>query len=88
MKVELKQIIEQLTELVGLEDGYKVAALVDTKTNVVEGWYVVKVLEDGRIIPIETLNFKTVKEMMECSQNDNHLISSYIKKNKDTKLCQ
>lgn len=88
MKVELKQIIEQLTELVGLEEGYKVAALVDTKTNVVEGWYVVKVLEDGKIIPIETLNFKTVKEMMECSQNDNHLISSYIKKNKDTKLCQ
>ena len=88
MKVELKQIIEQLTELVGLEEGYKVAALVDTKTNVVEGWYVVKVLEDGRIIPIETLNFKTVKEMMECSQNENHLISSYIKKNKDTKLCQ
>ena len=88
MKVELKQIIEQLTELVGLEDGYKVAALVDTKTNVVEGWYVVKVFEDGKIIPIETLNFKTVKEMMECSQNDNHLISSYIKKNKDTKLCQ
>ena len=88
MKVELKQIIEQLTELVGLEEGCKVAALVDTKPNVVEGWCVVKVLEDGKIIPIETLNFKTVKEMMECAQNENHLIYSYIKKNKDTKLCQ
>lgn len=88
MKVELKQIIEQLTELVGLEDGYKVAALVDNEIKVVEGWYVVKALEDGRIIPIETLKFKTVKEMMECAQNGNHLISSYIKKDKDTKLCQ
>ena len=67
---------------------FTVAALVDTKTSVVEGWYVVKVLEDGQIIPIETLMFKTVKKMMECAQNSNHLISSYIKKNKDTKLCQ
>ena len=80
MKVELKQIVEQLTELINLEDGYKVAGIVDTNTNIIEGWQIVKVLDDGEILPIETLKFKTVNELMNCSRNNQHLIYSYIKK--------
>lgn len=37
MKVELKEIIDQLTEAVGLKEGYKVASLVDDNGNALLG---------------------------------------------------
>jgi len=53
MKVELKEIIDQLTEAVGLEEGYKVASLVDDDGNTLLGWCIVKAYEDGRIAPVK-----------------------------------
>ena len=63
MKVELKQIIDQLTEACGLDEGYKVSALIDDNENIV-GWTIVKVCEDGRIEPINDVKFKNIDELI------------------------
>jgi len=66
MKVELKQIIDQLTEACCLSDGYKVSALIDDENdNKIVGWTIVKVYEDGRIEPLKNINFKSIKELIE-----------------------
>lgn len=65
MKVELKQIIDQLTEACGLSDGYKVSALIDDENdNKIVGWTIVKVCEDGRIEPINDVKFKNIDELI------------------------
>lgn len=63
MKIELKQIIDQLTEACGLDDGYKVSALIDDNENIV-GWTIVKVFEDGHIEPINDVKFKNIDELI------------------------
>ena len=66
MKVELKQIVDQLTEAVGLEDGYKVSAMIDdSKEEQLVGWMIVKVLEDGTLLPQSEFKFKNIKELIE-----------------------
>ena len=66
MKVELKQIVGQLTEAIGLEDGYKVSAMIDdSKEEQLVGWMIVKVLEDGTLLPQLELKFKNIKELIE-----------------------
>lgn len=66
MKVELKQIVDQLTEAIGLKEGYKVSAMIDdSKENQLVGWMVVKVLEDGTLLPQSELKFKNIKELIE-----------------------
>lgn len=64
MKVELKQIIDQLTEACELKKNYKVSALIDDNESIV-GWTIVKVYEDGRIEPLKNINFKSIKELIE-----------------------
>ena len=64
MKVELKQIIDQLTEACGLSDGYKVSALIDDENNKIVGWTIVRVYEDGRIEPINDVKFKNIDELI------------------------
>ena len=48
MKVELKRIIDELTDAINLPKGQKVSAIIDTDKIV--GWTIVEVHEDGSII--------------------------------------
>ena len=65
MKIELKPIIDQLSEAIELDDGYKVSALIDNREDIV-GWTIVQVFEDGRIEPIDKdLQFNTIKDLIE-----------------------
>ena len=64
MKVELKEIIEQLSEAINLTEGYKVSALIDDEhDNKIVGWTVVKVFDDGTIKPVNK-NFDNLKELI------------------------
>ena len=70
MKIELKQVIEQLTEAVGLKNPRRVAALIDEEdNNKLVGWTIVMVNNDGRLTPIKE-QFKTIKELWEHCLND------------------
>jgi hypothetical protein len=63
MKVELKEIIDQLTDAINLRDDFKVSALVDDDKIV--GWTIVEVHEDGSIKPIDkNLKFNNIKELV------------------------
>ena len=64
MKVELKQIIDQLTEAIRLDKGYKVSAIIDDNENII-GWIIVKVYNDGRIEPLKNIRFNNIKELIE-----------------------
>ena len=65
MKVELKQIIDQLTEVCGLDDGYKVSALIDDENNnKIVGWTIVKVYDDGHIEPYNNVKFNNINELI------------------------
>ena len=65
MKVELKPIIDQLSEAIELDDGYKVSALIDNREDII-GWTIVRVFEDGMIEPIDKdLQFNTIKDLIE-----------------------
>jgi hypothetical protein len=60
MKIELKEIINQLTECFDFDKNVKVSALIDENTHEIVGWTLVKVNEDGS------------KEMIdECEKFDN-----------------
>ena len=66
MKVELKEIINQLTEAINLQDGFKVSALVDDNTNQIVGWTIVEVADDGTISVVdESMKFNTIKELFD-----------------------
>lgn len=72
MKVELKPIIDQLSDALDFDEKKKVAALVDDEKIV--GWTVVDVQDDGTLIPSED-RFTTLKELFNCvyeieSKND------------------
>ena len=62
MKVELKQIIDELTDAVNLPKGQKVSAIIDTDKIV--GWTIVEVHEDGSIKPISDKKFNNLKELI------------------------
>ncbi len=63
MKIELKEIIDQLTDAINLRDDFKVSALVDDDKIV--GWTIVEVHEDGSIKPIDKdLKFNNIKELV------------------------
>lgn len=63
MKVELKQIVDELTEAVGLDSNkFKIAAMVDGEKIV--GWNTVSVYEDGTIAPTGA-RFKNIKELIQ-----------------------
>lgn len=66
MKIELKPIVEQLTEAVGLEKGYAVGAMIDEDNDdKLIGWMILKVLEDGTLLPQSNKQYNTIKEMLE-----------------------
>lgn len=62
MKVELKQIIDELNDAINLPKGQKVAALIDTDKIV--SWTIVEVHEDGSINPISDKKFNNLKELI------------------------
>ena len=61
MKIELKQIIDELTDAINLPKGQKVAALIDDDKIV--GWTIVDVHEDGSIHQISDKTFNNIKEL-------------------------
>lgn len=62
MKVELKPIIDQLSDVLDLAEGQKVAAVVTDEEIV--GWTIVEVAEDGTINPVDDNKFETLKELL------------------------
>lgn len=62
MKVELKQIIDELTDAINLPKGQKVSALIDVDKIV--SWTIVEVHEDGTINPISDKRFNNIKELI------------------------
>lgn len=66
MKVELKEIINQLTEAVNLDEGFKVSALIDDTTSKIVGWTIVEVADDGTISMVDKdMKFNTIKELLQ-----------------------
>jgi hypothetical protein len=66
MKVELKEIVDQLTEAIELKPGYKVSALIDTDNgDKLCGWLIVQESEDGTIAPVDGTKFNNLKELLE-----------------------
>lgn len=66
MKVELKQIIDQLTEAVNLQEGFKVSALIDDTTSKIVGWTIVEVSDDGTISMVDKdMKFNTLKDLFD-----------------------
>ena len=62
IKVELKQIIDELTDAINLPKGQKVSALIDIDKII--GWIIVDVHEDGSINPISDKKFNDIKELI------------------------
>jgi len=73
MKVELKQIIDELTDAINLPKGYKVSAIVDIDKII--GWTIVEVHEDGSINPISDKKFNNIKELI--SEYKGNLVNYY-----------
>lgn len=65
MKIELKPIIDQLTEAIELPNGQKVSALIDDDEESLVGWTVVNVYEDGNIEPVNEERYNTIKGLIE-----------------------
>lgn len=62
MKIELKEIIDELTNALDLPSGEKVAALIENDKLV--GWTIVNVYENGTIKPTSEKKFKNIKELI------------------------
>ena len=63
MKVELKEIVNQLSEALQLHDGRKVSALIDG--DAIVGWTIVNVFDDGTIVPIDNKVYNNLRELLE-----------------------
>ena len=65
MKVELKEIVDQLTEAIDLKPSYKVSALIDTDNgDKLCGWMIVQKSEDGTVTPVDGTKFNNLKELL------------------------
>jgi hypothetical protein len=65
MKVELKEIIDQLSDAITLQEGYKVSALIDDNTGRIVGWTIVEVADDGTISMVDKdVKFDNIKELL------------------------
>lgn len=62
MKIELKQITDELTDAINLPKGQKVAALINIDKIV--GWTIVDVHEDGSIKPTSDKMFNNLKDLI------------------------
>lgn len=64
MKIDLKPIIDQLTEVIKLPKNQSVSALIDDDGDTLVGWTVVNVYEDGTIKSITSERFNTIKDLI------------------------
>ena len=65
MKVELKEIVNQLTMVCDLPNDHKVAALVDEDNdNKILGWEIVKVYKNNIILPVDAKVYITIKDLI------------------------
>lgn len=65
MKVELKEIVDQLTMVCDLPNDHKVAAIIDEdNNNEILGWEIVKVYENNTILPINSIIYGSIKELI------------------------
>lgn len=73
MKIELKLVCNQLTELLNLSGTRKVSAVIDEEyDNEFLGWCLVRVAEDGTIVPQLGTRVSTIKELYdEFHENNN-----------------
>ena len=66
MKIELKLVIDQLTELLNLSGNRKVSAVINEEyDNEFLGWCLVRQEENGQIIPQLGTRVATIKELFE-----------------------
>lgn len=66
MKVELKQIVDQLTDALDLRPGFRVCALIDeTEIDKIVSWNVAEIDEDGNITPLYEDKFDTIKDLID-----------------------
>lgn len=66
MKVELKEIVDQLTDALSFDDNIKVSALIDSDTGRIVGWTRVKVGEDGTIEMVDKdEKYDTLKQLFQ-----------------------
>lgn len=65
MKVELNQIIDQLSEALDLSAGHRVCAYVLDDNETVVGWNIVNVDEDGKVEPTYRDSCANIKELLE-----------------------
>ena len=64
MKIELKLVCDQLTELLNLSGNRKVSAVINEEyDNEFLGWCLVRAEEDGKIIPQLGTRVRTIKEL-------------------------
>ena len=73
MKIELKLVCDQLTELLNLSSNRKVSAVIDEEyDNEFLGWCLVRVEEDGTIIPQLGTRVSTIKELYDNFNENNN----------------
>lgn len=65
MKVELRQIIDQLTEALDLPKGHRVCAYVLDDNETIVGWNIANVDEDGKVEPTYMQSCANIKELLE-----------------------
>jgi hypothetical protein len=63
MKVELRQITDQLSDVLELESYEQVCALIDDNDNIV-GCNIVDVDEDGKLTPQFDTPFRNLKQLL------------------------
>ena len=73
MKIELKFVCDQLTELLNLSGNRKVSAAIDEEyDNEFLGWCLVREAEDGTIIPQLGTRVSTIKELYDNFNENNN----------------
>ena len=65
MKVELRQIIDQLTEALELPKGRRVCAYILDDNETIVGWNICEVYEDGKIGTTYIQSCANIKELLE-----------------------
>lgn len=65
MKIELKQIIDQLTEALDLPKGRRVCAYLLDDNETIVAWNICEVFEDGKIDTTYMQSCANIKELLE-----------------------